>query len=179
MEIWDARYADGSLAGFDLTRGKPIPEGYYHLVVEIILRHRDGSFLLMQRDWSKKDFPGFYEATASGSALKGETSIEAAQRELWEETGIAQADFQQIHRVITEIGAIFIGFLAITDWPKDQIRLQPGETIDYRWISPEEFYEFYQHGPMIPFQRDRLDENFDLVFHHPKLNPQTTNQSSD
>lgn len=34
-EVWDAYDVQGNLLGFDLYRGEPIPEGVYHLVVEI------------------------------------------------------------------------------------------------------------------------------------------------
>ena len=37
---------------------------------------------------------------------------------------------------------------------KPEIILQPGETVDCRWISPEEFPEFVAHD-MIPSQRRR------------------------
>ena len=53
MEIWDAYRADGSLAGCDLVRGEPIPPGLFHLVSEVLARHTDGGYLLMQRDWRK------------------------------------------------------------------------------------------------------------------------------
>ena len=72
MEIGDAYYLDGTLAGCILVRGKPIPEGLYHLVSEILVRHTDGESLLMQRDPRKPNYGGFFEATAGGSALKGE-----------------------------------------------------------------------------------------------------------
>ncbi len=78
MEIWDAYYEDGSLAGCDLIRGEKIPDGLYHLVSEVIVRHNDGDFLVMQRDYYKKVYPGLYEATASGCALKGESAEECA-----------------------------------------------------------------------------------------------------
>ena len=162
MEIWDARYPDGRLAGFDLVRGEPIPEGYYHLVVEITVRHIDGSFLLMQRDLSKIDFPGYFEATSSGSALKGESALQAAKRELAEETGIREGEFTELHRHLTSIQAIFVGFLCVTDWPKEQIVLQAGETIDHRWVTQEEFLRHYHDG-MIPYQRDRLKENLPII----------------
>lgn len=32
MEVWDAYYEDGSLAGCDLVRGEKIPDGLFHLV---------------------------------------------------------------------------------------------------------------------------------------------------
>lgn len=30
------------------------------MVCEILVRHKDGSYLLMQRDWNKTMFAGFY-----------------------------------------------------------------------------------------------------------------------
>lgn len=88
MEIWDGYYKDGTLANIDLVRGKPIPDGLYHLVCEVLVRHTDGDYLLMQRDLKKDIYPGFYEATAGGSALKGENKLDCIKRELFEETGI-------------------------------------------------------------------------------------------
>lgn len=63
MEIWDAYLEDGTLAGRDLTRGSQIPYGLFHLVCEVIVRHKDGSYLLMQRDYNKINYPGLYEAS--------------------------------------------------------------------------------------------------------------------
>ena len=31
--------------------------------------------------------------------------------------------------------SIYAEFLCITDWDKDKITLQDGETVDYRWVS--------------------------------------------
>lgn len=163
MELWDARYADGSLAGFDLIRDRAIPDGYYHLVVEVIVRHVDGTFLLVQRDHTKQIFPGWYEVSASGSALKGETAREAACRELAEETGITSGELSELGRQLTDVGAIFVSFFCRTDWPKDQIVLQAGETIDYRWIDPAAFADFF-HKEMIPYQRERLTPHYKRLF---------------
>lgn len=49
MEIWDAYLEDYTLAGCDLIRGNEIPNGLFHLVSEVIVRHKDGTYLLMQR----------------------------------------------------------------------------------------------------------------------------------
>ena len=88
MELWDAYLEDGSLAGRDLVRGQPVPKGLYHLVCCVLVRHADGTYLLMKRAAGKETWPGVYEASAGGSALKGETGEQAARRELYEETGI-------------------------------------------------------------------------------------------
>lgn len=48
MERWDAydRHFQ-KVEGVTLIRGEPIPEGLYHLVCDILVRHRDGTYLLM------------------------------------------------------------------------------------------------------------------------------------
>lgn len=101
MEIWDGYWEDGSLANVDLVRGEPIPNGIYHMVCEILVRHTDGDYLLMQRDFQKPNFGGYYEATAGGSALKGEDKITCAKRELLEETGIEAISLEEIGRYIS------------------------------------------------------------------------------
>ena len=88
MELWDAYDRDmKKIENMILFREKGVPDGFYHLVSEILVRHTDGSFLVMQRDMSKH-LGGKWEATAGGSALRGETSQDCAKRELAEETGI-------------------------------------------------------------------------------------------
>lgn len=74
MELWDAYDRDmKKIENMILFREKGVPDGFYHLVSEILVRHTDGSFLVMQRDMSKH-LGGKWEATAGGSALRGETS---------------------------------------------------------------------------------------------------------
>lgn len=155
MELWDARHEDGSLAGFDLVRGELIPEGYYHLVVEVLVRHVDGDHLLMQRDLTKLGYPGYFEPGASGSALKGETPDEAAKRELFEETGIVATNLKELYH--TRDGqTLYVMYQCLTDWPKDGITLQAGETMNYRWLNQSEFLSWLQSDEVIAIQRKRL-----------------------
>lgn len=157
MELWDAYTADGMRTGQTLIRGEKIPEGLYHLVCEVLVRHRDGSYLLMLRSPEKKIYPNCWEATAGGSVLAGEEPLEGARRELREETGIMDAEFTPLGRLVSELtGSIYHGFLAVTDCPKDSIVLQAGETAEYRWLSEAEFREFWKTGESVPIQKRRL-----------------------
>ena len=155
MELWDARTQDGTLTGGTLVRGEPIPKGLYHLVCEVLVRHKDGSFLAMKRDENKDIFPGWWETTAGGSALAGESSLDCARRELLEETGIATESFELIAKTIGK-EYIFDSYLCIVDCAKDAVRLQKGETVDYYWMSEAEFIGFVRSDRMIPWQKDRL-----------------------
>lgn len=139
MEYWDAYDKDmNKLEGVTLSRGERIPEGIFHLVCDIIVRHVDGDYLLMQRD-PRKHFGGMWEATAGGSALQGEDPLACAVRELREETGISSDSLTEVGRVVSlENRSIYAEYLCLTDCAKDSILLQEGETSAYRWVTREE-----------------------------------------
>ena len=44
---------------------------------------------------------------------------------------------------------IYHSFLAVTDCPKDSVILQAGETEDYRWLTEEDFREFWKTGDLL------------------------------
>ena len=139
MEKWDAY--DGQLNkidGLTLIRGEEIPDGIFHLCCEIIVKHNDGTYLLMQRD-KRKHLGGMWEATAGGSALQGEDPLTCAIRELREETGISDDKLMEIGRVL-HYGhqTYYVEYLCNTDVGKESIILQDGETSAYKWVTCEE-----------------------------------------
>ena len=154
-ELWDARLADGTLTGGTLIRGEEIPAGLYHLVCETIIRHTDGNYLLMQRDIRKEAYPGYWEIGAGGSALRGEDPLTCIRREVREETGIGSGEFTLIGTAMHE-SSIFHSFLCVTDWDKDAVTLQEGETTAYRWISEGEMLAFIRSDKAIPSQMKRF-----------------------
>ena len=61
MEIWDAYDAKlNKIDEISLIRGEEIPDGMFHLCSEIIVRHKDGTYLIMQRD-ARKHLGGMWE----------------------------------------------------------------------------------------------------------------------
>ena len=141
MEKWDAYDSNfKKIDGKILIRGeeKDIPDGVYHLVCEILVKHTDGSYLLMKRDY-RKHYGGMWEATAGGSALIGETPLQCAIRELKEETGI---ETSALTKVGTEFNdkthSLYVEFLCVTNWEKTNKQMQDGETIDYKWVNRED-----------------------------------------
>ncbi len=139
MEKWDAYDSKlNKIEGVTLIRGEQIPEGYFHLCSEIIVRHTDGSYLIMQRD-KRRHLGGMWEATAGGSALQGEDPLTCAMRELQEETGIVSDELIEIGRVLHHgHKTYYVDYLCATDVDKDSIVLQEGETIAFKWIDPDE-----------------------------------------
>ena len=161
MELWDAYNRNGEKTGEILVRGEPIPEGRYHLVCEVLVRHMDGDYLCMIRSRKKPNYPLYPECTAGGSALMGDSPLDCIKRELREETGIEWDEFEEVNRTVRECYAtIFHSYVCTVDWPKDKITLQEGETEAYRWLSEREFVELLHSGRMIPGQPERMEHWF-------------------
>ena len=140
MELWDAYNSDfEKIEGMTLVREEEdkIPAGVYHMVCHVLVRHMDGTYLLMQRDPTKPAYPNYWEATAGGSVLQGETVLEGAFRELREETGIATQSLEELDRSVGE-NALHVRYLCVTDCNKNSVKLQTGETCAFKWATAAE-----------------------------------------
>ena len=162
MEKWDLYNRNFEKLDKIHYRGEKLQEGEYHLVGECLVRHLDGSYLLMKRHPNKKMFPLCYEATAGGSALCGESPLECIKRELHEETGIVSNDFRLINQSINDSNhTIYFTYLCYTDCDKNSVSIQENETIGYKWINEEEFKEFVKSDECVTTQIKRLNKYFD------------------
>ena len=164
MEMWDLYDGDGKKTGetWPRIRAMEIPEGKYHIVCDILIRHRDGEFLLTLRDERKEVYPGCWEASAGGSALAGETPEECARREMLEETGLAAESLQPIG-ITRRAGSrsMVYAWLAETDCAKDAVRLQEGETVDYKWADTKTFLGMCREEPVLQVQYERYKPYLD------------------
>lgn len=150
MELWDAYDADfNKIEGITLIRDQPIPDGCCHLLCDFMVKHRDGSYLLMKRD-ERKHFGGKWELSGGGSAIQGEDPLTAVKRELKEETGITAEEITELGRnSCPERHYISVEYLVVTGMQKDAVTLQEGETVDYRWVERDTVLEMYEKGEQI------------------------------
>jgi 8-oxo-dGTP pyrophosphatase MutT (NUDIX family) len=163
-EFWDLYDHERKLLGKTHQRGLPLKEGEFHVVVSVWTLNQDGHFLITLRSEEKELFPGHWENTA-GSVMSGETSREAAIRELREETGIeASPDEITCLGTVLKVASFVDIFLVRKTLDPDSIRLQEGETTDYRWVSYEELKTLDRQGMLAfplfdPFQ-DAVEKLF-------------------
>ncbi len=161
-EIWDLYDRNGNRTGETFVRKpgnyKDIPDGRYHLGVDILALHEDGTYLLTKRSDDKDVYPGFWEASAGGAAKSGEEPLEAATRELLEETGLT-ADSMELVNVLFKDGgshAMFYSYLAHVSGDKNRVMLQEGETTAFKWVDRNGFLEYVDSDKAIVSHNQRF-----------------------
>jgi 8-oxo-dGTP pyrophosphatase MutT (NUDIX family) len=164
MEIWDVYDAEGNLTGETAIRGNQLAPGQYHLVCDVLVRHADGSYLCMKWSREKDIYPGYWEATAGGSALRGETALDCVRRELLEETGIHCDTFIQVNSGrFDDRHYISRSYVCTVSVDKDTVRMQEGETEDYCWMTEGEFVDFLNGGRVIPTSFNRYRDYYEQL----------------
>ena len=139
-DIYDAnRQKTGKLH----RRGSKWKKGEYGLVVCVWVYDGAGKVLMTKRA-PEKSFAGTWE-NSGGAAKAGETSLQAIRRELLEETGIAaeESEFELIGSSRDDI-AFYDYYCIRRNTPLEQVVLQPGETVDAKWVALEEVYRMIE-----------------------------------
>ena len=162
-EIWDLYDREGKRTGETSERYygsyKDIPDGRYHLVVDLLVIHNDGTYLLTKRSDEKDVNPGLWEASAGGSALSGEEPLEAAKRELFEETGIVADSLELVGVSFKDSShGLYYSYLAKVSCEKDSIVLQEGETTEYKWVDREGLLEYVDSDGAMKSHNQRYEK---------------------
>lgn len=155
MELWDLYDKDRTPLHRTHPRGTPLPEGAYHVAVEVAVFNPQGEVLLTRRAPEKEKHPGCWEITG-GCAQAGEDSLTAACRELWEETGI-RVQPQELTLLGTEcLPRVFLDIYAVKKPVLlSQLVFQPGETDAAQWMPLEDWEAVAgTTGTLCPAQRE-------------------------
>ena len=95
MEKWDLYDQHRNKIEKQITRGDKMEPGEFHLVVHVCIFNSKGEMLIQQRQPFKQGWSNLWDITCGGSAVAGDTSQQAASRELFEELGI-QFNFERV-----------------------------------------------------------------------------------
>ncbi len=148
MEIWKLVDADRNYTGFDYIRGcgDPIPKNMYYQVIEVWTIRKDGTVLLTQRHPDK--FLGLKWESTGGALNFDESQIEAAQRELHEETGIFQYKNNLIYLEDTLYSNyIVISYVHIFDGQLNDLELQSEEVVGAKFVGFDDIDDLKEEMP--------------------------------
>jgi 8-oxo-dGTP diphosphatase len=155
-EIWDVYDENRNLTGRYIERGRPKwQKGNYHLVVHVWKRNSKGEWLIDRRTPRKADnLGGLWEATG-GSAVAGDSSLDAALRETKEELGLTllPESGRLFHSYINKGFNGYTGFIDVwvfdCDCSLEDIVLQESETCDVMWASGDKIIKIVENGEFI------------------------------
>jgi isopentenyldiphosphate isomerase len=163
-ELWDIYDRDRVLTGKVHQRGNPLENNKYHLVVHVCIFNNKNELLIQQRQPWKDGWPDMWDVSAAGSALAGEDSIKAAERETREELGY-ELDLtgERPYFTINFQYGFDDFYLVKRDIELDQLTLQHEEVQAVRWADKEKVSQMVQEGKFISYYF--LDALFEMREH--------------
>lgn len=166
MELWDLYTKDRIKTGRTMVRGDIQPDDTYRIVVHICVFNSRGEMLIQQRQPFKSGWSNMWDISVGGSAVAGETSATAAERELREELGI-EICFKNILPILTlnVDGGFDDVYLVEKDVALDRLTLQYEEVQTAKWASMDEIFALLDAGAFIPYHKAFIELLFFMRNH--------------
>lgn len=149
MEKWELFDKNGKSLNIVQNSNIKLKSREYHLYVDIWVMNEKSQVLLTLRSKNKETSPNMWENTG-GSVWANEKVSQAAVRELDEETGIKIRE-QQLVELALRVYDNTISHIFLVKLDKTPvIKLNPTETIDYKWVSLDTVSKMIEKGLMVP-----------------------------
>ena len=155
-EVWDVYSKDRRPTGKTCLRGEQgaLEEDEFHIWVMVWIKNANtGKYLVSQRSADKDTDPLKWE-TVAGHAISGDTSLDAALREVFEEVGISLSP-ENASILATKVATSYDGrrhnwirdsfYFETTEEP-DLARATTKEVIQTKWLTVAEIKEMYDKG---------------------------------
>lgn len=157
MELFDLYTEERLPIGRTIQRGTPMPDGCYHTVVHICIFNSEGKMLIQQRQPFKEGWPDMWDISVGGSAVAGENSRTAAEREVKEELGIDISLAGNRPKLTVHFDNGFDDIYTVTrDIDLAELTLQPEEVQAARWASADEIIAMIDEGKFIPYHKELI-----------------------
>jgi len=143
MEIRDLYDVNKNLTGKTFVKGEQVPNGYYYLIVAVILENSKGDFLIQKRVLRK----GGKWALTAGHPKSGENSFIGLCSEVSEELGIdISKDNPKLVDTWINNDQIFDIYYLKKDIKIDDIVIQEEEVDGVRYASIDEINDMHSKG---------------------------------
>ena len=163
MERWDIYDKNRIKTGRTIERGSAFSDSEYHIVIHVCLFNHEGKMLIQQRQPFKEGWSNLWDVTVGGSAIAGDASQTAAEREVYEEIGY-RLDLREIRPHLTvnfEFGFDDY-YLLEAEVEIDNLKLQYEEVHQVKWASKEEILSMIDSGEFIPYYKHLICLLFDM-----------------
>ena len=134
-ELRDLYDINGNKTTKTYCKGEMIPEGYYTMVVMVVIRNSNGEFLMQKRVKNK----GGDWGVTGGHPKSGETPLEGIVTEVKEELGL---DFSEENFIEYDAGCdgkdCYKMYFVNKDIDLNEVKIQEEELSEVRWFSMDE-----------------------------------------
>lgn len=164
-ELWQLFYPNGEPikgSGWESARDNPSAEDTEIVGVAVIFFYRKKDnhleFLWQKRADTVDRYPGYYDISAGGHINLGESLVEAAIRETYEEIGarITPEDLQ--FTTMRPFNKNRFAWVWCVDWTgrEEDFNFNDHEVSEIKWVPLEELKSFWQTKAKPPLQKDNL-----------------------
>lgn len=119
-----------------------------------------GEILIQKRAKMKKNFPGLWDMPSAGHVDIGETCIEAAIRETFEELGVKtkEEDYKYIGEYIYDVGwELAQIYLLRLDYEIEKFNLATEEVEEVKWLKYDAFKDIFYSEKFVLLDKDYKD----------------------
>lgn len=145
----DVLRPDGTSAGLTKTKSEVHRDGDWHRAAHVWIVAPGDRVLLQRRSVRKDNYPGLWDVSAAGHLSAGESAVEAAVRETFEEIGLSIAVHDLEHIATNREQCVLNGgtyidneihevFAVRREVDLSSLRLDPVEVDDAQWFSIDE-----------------------------------------
>ena len=163
MEYWDIYDIERAKTGRTMVRGSEFEDDAYHLVVHVCIFNDKKEMLIQQRQPFKEGWPDMWDITVGGSAVTGDTSQKAAEREVLEEIGL-KLDLKGIrpHLTVNFDRGFDDIYLIEKNVDINELTLQPEEVQAVKWAGRDEILAMIEKGDFIPYYPELVNLFFQI-----------------
>ena len=164
MELVDLYDEERRPLGRAVPRFSKREKGEWRLIAHLCIFDSRGRLLLQKRSAGKRVWPGKWDVSAAGGVAAGETTREAAARELEEELGLS-ALASQLRSVctVTFNHAFDDYFILKGDVDLRNLRLQEEEVSAVRWATRQQVLDLIRKDEFVPYSENFLAYLFDMA----------------
>ena len=127
------------------------------MVVHVCIFDPEGRMLIQQRQPFKRGWSDLWDVSVGGSAVSGDSSRSAAERETREELGL-EIDLKNVRPTLTVHFEHGFDDIYVLTMPVDlsALKLQYEEVQAVRWASEAEILEMIDDGRFIPYEKSLI-----------------------
>lgn len=144
-ELRDLYDKDSNKTGKTYRKGDLIPEGYYPMVVMVVIRNSKGEFLMQKR----AEIKGGDWGVTGGHPKSGETPLEGIITEVREELGL---DFSNENFIEYDSGCdgkdCYKMYFVTKDIDINDITIQEEELSEVRWFTMDKLKDMVNTGEL-------------------------------